>query len=132
MHCTNRIAIQKNITICESSCVTDTPQRLPKRKSFSKKSYEIAFYGQASKRRYLMLVNECYNEYMSEKEGLQYAASVRLMANAEVHNVHYLPSIDQSPTKLDTVQEILNQLKAKIVQLGLGCTDLILEHAIFA
>ena len=48
------------------------------------------------------------------------------------HHVHYLPAIDQSPTKLDTVQEILVQVKSKAEAIGFTCTDLVLDHAIYA
>ena len=37
-----------------------------------------------------------------------------------------------SPTKYDTVQEMLTQVKAKAEALGLTCTNLVLDHSIYA
>ena len=47
------------------------------------------------------------------------------------HSVYYLPAINQSPTKMDTVQEILLQAKAKAEAVGLRETDVVLDHAIY-
>ena len=49
-----------------------------------------------------------------------------------MHDFHYLPAIISSPTKYDTVQEVLTQMKDKAEALGLPCTDLELDHAIYA
>ena len=49
----------------------------------------------------------------------------------KLHSIHYLPAIDQSPTRFDTVQEVLRQVKAKAEALGLMHTDLVLDHAIY-
>ena len=46
-------------------------------------------------------------------------------------NIYYLPTINKSPTKMDTVQEILFQVKAKSEALNLTAADLVLDHAIF-
>ena len=51
--------------------------------------------------------------------------------NKPIHDIHYLPAINQSPTKFDTVQEILVQVKAKPSALCLSATDLVLDHAIY-
>ena len=48
------------------------------------------------------------------------------------HTVFYLPAINQSPTKLDTVQEVLLQVKEKSEALLLPSADLVLDHAIYA
>ncbi|MEM7298199.1 MAG: hypothetical protein AAF391_08040, partial [Bacteroidota bacterium] len=50
----------------------------------------------------------------------------------QIHKVHYLPAINQSPTKLDTVQEVLKQVKAKAEAIGLQHADLVLDHAIYS
>jgi len=50
----------------------------------------------------------------------------------EPHSVYYLPTINQSPTRFDTVQEVLFQVKEKSEALGLRSTDLVLDHAIYA
>ena len=47
------------------------------------------------------------------------------------HSVYYLPSINQSPTKMDTVQEVLLQAKAKAEAVGLRESDVVLDHAIY-
>ena len=50
----------------------------------------------------------------------------------ELHAVHYLPAINQSPTKFDTIQEILLQVKEKSERLNLPSADLVLDHAIYS
>ena len=49
-----------------------------------------------------------------------------------MHSIHYLPAINKSPTKLDVIKEILDQVKAKAEKLNLPCTDLVLDHAIYS
>ena len=49
-----------------------------------------------------------------------------------LHFVDYLPAIDGSPTKMETVQEILMQIKMKSEKLGLSCADAVFDHAIYA
>ena len=46
--------------------------------------------------------------------------------------VGYLPTIRKSPTKNDTVQEILRLCKEKAESLNLTETDLVLDHAIYS
>ncbi len=48
------------------------------------------------------------------------------------HRVVYLPAINQSPTKLETVQELLVQSKEKAEALGLSETDVVMDQAIYA
>ena len=50
--------------------------------------------------------------------------------NKPIHDIHYLPAINQSPTKFNTIQKMLAQIKAKASTLGLLATDLVLDHAI--
>ena len=45
--------------------------------------------------------------------------------------VGYLPMIRGSPTKMETVKDVLVQCKEKATQLGLSETDLVLDHAIY-
>ena len=49
-----------------------------------------------------------------------------------MHDIHYLPARNDSPTKYDTIQEILTQVKAKAEAFSLTCIDLLLDHAIYA
>ena len=51
---------------------------------------------------------------------------------ADTHIVGYLPTICQSPTKMDIVLEVLKQCKQKAEVLNLSEMDLILYHAIYA
>ena len=51
---------------------------------------------------------------------------------ADTHIVGYLPTICQSPTKMDIVLEKLRQCKQKAEVLNLSKMDLILYHAIYA
>ena len=49
----------------------------------------------------------------------------------ETHRVSFLPAINQSPTELDTVHEVLQQVKRKTEILNVQSADLVLDHAIF-
>ena len=49
-----------------------------------------------------------------------------------IHTITYLPAINKSPTKLDTVQEVLFQVREKSETLGLKSADLVLDHAIYS
>jgi hypothetical protein len=49
-----------------------------------------------------------------------------------VHIISYLPAIDQSPTKMETVFEVLKQSKSKAETLGLRETDVVFDQAIYA
>ena len=46
--------------------------------------------------------------------------------------VGYVPTICQSPTKMDVVLEVLKQCKQKAETLNLNETDLVFDHAIYA
>ena len=48
------------------------------------------------------------------------------------HQIAYLPAIDQSPTKLETVKELLLQSKLKAEKLELQETDIVFDLAIYA
>ena len=50
----------------------------------------------------------------------------------DYHQVAYLPSINSSPTKTSTVQEVLIQVKQKAEKLCLTEADLVLDHAIYS
>lgn len=49
-----------------------------------------------------------------------------------VHQISYLPAINQSPTQLDTVLELLTQSKAKAEKLQLTEVDVVVDQAIYA
>ena len=49
----------------------------------------------------------------------------------KAHKVSFLPAINQSPTKMDTVHEVLKQVKRKSELLNVQSADLVLDHAIF-
>ena len=51
---------------------------------------------------------------------------------APIHAITYLPAIDQSPTKMETVLEVLCQSKSKAETLGLTETDVVMDQAIYA
>ena len=48
------------------------------------------------------------------------------------HTITYLPAINDSPTKMDTVLELLVQSKCKAERLGLTETDIVVDQAIYA
>ena len=54
------------------------------------------------------------------------------IADDIIHTVTYLPTIPKSPTKLETIQEILIQIKLKSEKLGLTCADAVFDHAIYS
>ena len=51
-----------------------------------------------------------------------------------MYDIHYLLAINVSPTKYDTIQEILSQVKAKVDALHLSCSGLVLvlDHVIYS
>ena len=51
--------------------------------------------------------------------------------NFEMHIVSFLPAINQSPTELGTVHEVLQQVKRKTEILNVQSADLVLDHPIF-
>ena len=52
--------------------------------------------------------------------------------NEPEHTISYLPAINQSPTKLDTVLELLTQSKLKAEKLQLTEVDVVVDQAIYA
>ena len=50
----------------------------------------------------------------------------------DVNNITFLPSINQAPTKLSTIVEIVKQVKLKSQALSLKEVDLVADHAIFS
>jgi hypothetical protein len=53
-------------------------------------------------------------------------------SNDSTDSVGYLPPINKSPTRMDTVQEILFQCRDKAKALNLEEADLVLDHAIYS
>ena len=47
------------------------------------------------------------------------------------HTVAYLSTINKSPTQMDTIQEVLCQVKEKAEALNLKESDLVLDHTIY-
>ena len=52
-----------------------------------------------------------------------------LKATIEIHTIGYLPTIISSPTKMETVKELLVEHKEKVQQLNLMETNLFMDHA---
>ena len=50
----------------------------------------------------------------------------------DVHTVSYLPSINQSPTRMDTVLEVLKVTVQKFKKLFLEEVDIVFDHAIYS
>ena len=48
------------------------------------------------------------------------------------HTSSFLRTINQSPTMLDTVQEVLRQAGVKYERIGFRSADVVLDHAIYA
>ena len=55
-----------------------------------------------------------------------------LKATTEKYIIGYLPTIRSSPTKMETVKELLVQCKEKAQRLNLKETNLVLDHAIYS
>lgn len=77
--------------------------------------------------------------YQASSHGIQFAVPnwtgyncLITEKNDSYHQVAYLPAIDKSPSKLETVAELLQQTKAKAEALGLSETDLVADQAIYA
>ena len=60
-----------------------------------------------------------------------YHLELKTNAVSPTNNVFYLPSIDKSTTKINTVYEVLLQVKAKAEALRNTEADLVLDHAIY-
>ncbi len=71
-----------------------------------------------------------YSDTVPSWKGFNYL--IHPYSNERVHEISYLPAINQSPTKLDTVLELLCQSKEKAEKIGLKETDVVLDQAIYA
>ena len=60
-----------------------------------------------------------------------YHLELKTNAASPTNKVFYLPSIDKSPTKINTVYEVLLQVKAKAEALRNTEADLVLDDAIY-
>lgn len=49
-----------------------------------------------------------------------------------IHTVSYLPAINDSPTKMDVILELLEQSKLKAEQMELEDTDVVSDQAVYA
>ena len=134
--------------------ITERPVCGPKRRSFKALPNEIANY--VSTKRKDPLLSEASNEkdlpdVLAESRSIDFIWVMCCSVNQTVPNwtgfntllhdegvdetiqtVTYLPAIDQSPTKPDTVLEMLLQTKEKAEKLGLLETDLVVDQAIYA
>ena len=52
-----------------------------------------------------------------------------LKATIEIYTIGYLPTIISSPTKMETVRELLVEHKEKVQQLNLMEANLAMDHA---
>ena len=160
MHCTNGIIVQVKSARQDSEINIDQIQtKVSKRKSFKARNIEITPYFQSERvapgtmttitrnsNKHLELVSKkgdliwALARYQLILEGEDqvipgwkgFYQEVTDSQNKPLHEVFYLPAINQSPTKFDTVQEMLKQVKEKASALGLTETDLVLDHAIYA
>ena len=81
----------------------------------------------------------CLGRYICMKEGKEMTPNwtgfhyeVTSKLNNDIDEVFYLPTINQSPTRLETGHEVLYQMKSKSQAIGLHCSDLVLDHAIYS
>ena len=162
MHCTNGIIIQRKARTFDTvpTIHVTNSTRLRKIRSFSPVTSELEPYYQPSERPAPQTICEIDLEanslagflsrqadwiwiicrYKLSKEGntqevpswTGFYHEVMTKNDDHPHSIHYLPSINQSPTKMDTVQEIIFQVKAKSEALGLQSADLVFDHAIYA
>lgn len=154
MHCTNGIAVQESTGTGIPNVGFVRNEKPSRKRSFSSLPNQIARY--TSSKRVSpgdlkdVQINECpdisRSEYLdfiwtlcSEKNpttipnwtGFNYLLHEE-GSQEPLQTVTYLPAIDQSPTKLDTVLELLLQSKAKAEYLGLKETDIVVDQAIYA
>ena len=69
------------------------------------------------------------NQVMRGWKGFFYAITKEI---TDTHIVGYLPTICQSPTKMDVPLEVLKQRNQKAEALNINETDLVLDHATYA
>ena len=155
---TSPAIVETNITNLQSP--TTTPTSLPKRRSFQRVTLELEPYYEPkekigpkplgtierkrsemdefiSKQSDLLWIFSRYISSIAYDEqqvagwsGFHYQSTAR---NESVpHTISYLPAINKSPTKMDTVLEVLQQVKVKSEALGLKYADLVMDHAIYS
>ena len=156
MHVTNGIAIQlkQEAENERSATLRTTRGREERKRSFAPLPSEIARYKKGKKRAepddidvsaetddsertnasrlmdfYWVLLRENSKSVPSWK-GFNYL--IYPHENEPEHNISYLPAINQSPTKLDTVLELLTQSKLKAEKLQLTEVDVVVDQAIYA
>ena len=158
MHCMNGIIIQRGYHVSTGPTDTAVAISSSKRRSFSPVTSELEPYIQRQKKQNPPMLKRIeqdinyFDGFVSRKSDFVWLLS-RLVASQnekqivpswtgfyyetssqnlnERHSIHYLPAINQSPTKFDTVQEILVQVKKKSESLGLVSADLVMDHAIY-
>lgn len=152
MHCTNGIIIQ------ETNHGDVVNNFLPSRDSIRKRSYS-ALPGELASYAFNKRCNPAFNPIDISEEPVKQLNNSRTIdflwvlssMKAKVPNwtgfnqilhdngkdetiqiVAFLPAINQSPTSLDTVLELLLQSKAKAMKIGLSETDVVVDQAIYA
>ena len=161
MHCTNGIMIQRPRNLEENgTCfvIDQTPTEKSLRRSFTPIDTSITPYKKPTKCpspeliSAITLENDLLSEVISKSNDwiwlfaryqcAQFSSSQTIPGwsrfhsktmddNFETHRVSFLPAINQSPTELDTVHEVLQQVKRKTEILNVQSADLVLDHAIF-
>ena len=155
MHCTNGIIIQNtNINQEQHEIVTTGNPERSRRRSFKPMANEVSHYYSSTNERCnpttignIDLNANQIDETISQKadwmtetdnpnqnvagwRGFYHKVMEEHLPDT-ISEVYYLPSINQSPTKMETVQEVLLQVKAKAEALDLTKVDLVLDHAIY-
>ena len=148
MHCTNGIIIQRPsrdplIFLPAAPCAEE---RRVKRRSFAiitkeldtyyalpeklnpvtvaevEVNYDLIFEVIFRKRDFGWLLARYYNNLWAENQIVlgwtPFHYDVAEETDERVHNVHYLPAIKALPTKMNAVQEVLNQTKLKAEKLA--------------
>ena len=161
MHCTNVIMIQHPRNLEENgTCfvIDQTSMEKTIRRSFTPVDTSITLYKKLTKRpspeliNGITLENNLLSEVISESnewiwlfvryQCVQLSSSQTVPGwfgfhlktmddNFGTHRVSFLPVIKQSPTELDNVHEVLQQVKRKTEILNVQSADLVLDQAIF-
>ena len=84
---------------------------------------------------FLWFLLRYYNEKRADEQtssgGTGFYNEISETTDENPHEVHYLPMIERSPTIMETIQEILVQIKLKSENIGLSCADAVFDHAIY-
>ena len=85
---------------------------------------------------FLWLLLRYYNEKRADQQTIPgwtgFYREISDTTDENPYEVHYLPTIERSTTKMEKHQEILVQIKLKSENIGLSSADAVFDHAIYS